>query len=136
MVDEGGRFTEMVYMPHNPEKDIDDDMMLRLPDMDHDDNNSLPVTGFFAIQSLSSFEESKITVNGRIVTKGKSAMIANGVLIGIGKTHRLYFLLPVDDTIKSPLIVKVSMMTMEPIQATKLPIKLERVLSHSFSGSR
>jgi hypothetical protein len=135
MVDEGGQFTEMVY---NPEKDIDDDMMLlRLPDiMDDDDDNSLPVTGFFAIQSLSSFEESKITVNGRIVTKGKLAMIANGVLIGIGKTHRLYFLLPVDDTIKSPLIVKVSMMTMEPIQATKLPIKLERVLSHSFSGSR
>jgi hypothetical protein len=63
-------------------------------------------------------------------------MIANGALIGIGKTHRLSFLLPVDDTIiKSPLMAKVSVMTTEPIQATKSPIKLERVLSHSFSGS-
>ena len=133
MVDEGGQFSEMVYMPHNQEKDIDDDI-LPLPDRDHD-NNSLHLTGFFAIQCLSSSEESKITVNGRILTKGRSARIVNRTPIGIGKTHRFYFLLPTDDTVKSPLMVNVSMTTTEPMKTMKSPIKLERILSHSFSGS-
>ena len=85
---------KIIYKPLENNTDVDDpfdpDSIYRLPGMKQTD--PLPKNGFFAIECLGRHT---IKVGQKKVTKGKQAMLQNGIPIQIA-SYCFYFLLPND----------------------------------------